>query len=134
MKPLKTLWPACFSAFFLLNAAGADASVRDSLFTHDWKFYRGCVADAENPGFADSLWQTVDLPHDWSVEPLKIQRKGVSIGPFSKMSPGDIDTGQTMGGEGWYRKRFTLSDADKGKRIFLYVEAAYNQSEIYVNG
>lgn len=134
MGRYKMLFMLFLSAFcpFIINEAKAEE--RDSLFTKDWKFYRGCVADAENPNFADSTWRTVDLPHDWSVERLKIQRKGVSIGPFSKMSPGDIDTGQTMGGEGWYRKHFSLSEADREKRIFLYVEAAYNQSEIYVNG
>lgn len=134
MKRIKTLFTLCFSAACLLNVTDAEAAWRDSLFTKDWKFYRGCVAAAEEPCFPDSAWRTVSLPHDWSVEPLKIQCQGVSVGPFSRMSPGDIDTGQTMGGEGWYRKRLTLTPEDARKRIFLYVEAAYNQSEVYVNG
>lgn len=134
MKKIDFFRPWCFSAVLVLSAASVRAGERDSLLTQDWKFYRGCVSDAENPAFPDSTWRTVELPHDWSVEPLKVQRKGVSVGPFSKMSPGDIDTGQTMGGEGWYRKRLTLTGEDRGKRIFLYIEAAYNQSEVYVNG
>lgn len=133
MKAIHYFLPICFSVF-LYHSMSATASERDSLFTKDWKFLRGCVVNAEETTFADDAWRTVSLPHDWSVEPLAVQRKGVSVGPFSRMSPGDIDTGQTMGGEGWYRKRFTLSASDADKRFSLYVEAAYNQSEIWVNG
>lgn len=131
---LKKVMPMCLSAVCLLQAEALSASERDSLFTKNWKFQAGCVANAEAPSFNDTGWRTLDLPHDWSVEPLAVQREGITVGPFSKMSPGGIDTGQTMGGEGWYRKTFSFSPEDKGKRIILYIEAAYNQSEIWVNG
>lgn len=38
------------------------------------------------------------------------------------MSEGDIDTGQTVGGEGWYRKELTLAGSDADKRIVLYLK------------
>ena len=66
-----------------------------------WKFYHGCIANAEQPSFNDSGWRVLDIPHDWSVEPLPVQREGITIGPFSRMSIGGPDTGQTVGGEGW---------------------------------
>ena len=50
------------------------------------------------------------------------------------MSEGDIDTGQTVGGEGWYRKELTLAGSDADKRIVLYFEGVYNQSELWING
>ena len=32
----------------------------------DWKFIRQDVPGAEQPGFDDSAWQTVSLPHTWN--------------------------------------------------------------------
>lgn len=83
-----------------------------------WKFHLGSTSNAEQPDYDDAKWRTLDLPHDWSVEPLLVQRNGITIGPFSKMSEGGIDTGQTLGGEGWYRKEFTLSTDDVKKRHY----------------
>ena len=39
------------------------------LLDSGWKFYRG-EANAEQPGFDDSSWRTVDLPHDFSIEDI----------------------------------------------------------------
>ena len=110
------------------------ASGRKILFNKDWKFHLGIAANTEQPEYNDSRWRVLDLPHDWSVEPLPFQKEGITVGPFSRMSEGDIDTGQTVGGEGWYRKKFTLSGDDAGKRIVLYFEGVYNQSELWING
>ena len=101
------------------------ASGRKILFNKDWKFHLGIAANTEQPEYNDSRWRVLDLPHDWSVEPLPFQKEGITVGPFSRMSEGDIDTGQTVGGEGWYRKKFTLSGDDAGKRIVLYFEGVY---------
>ena len=43
---------------------------REQSFDLGWRFLRGDVAGAENPGFDDSSWRRVDLPHDWSIEDL----------------------------------------------------------------
>lgn len=56
------------------------------------------------------------------------------VGPFSRESAGGFATGQTVGGEGWYRKSFILAPEDAGKRHELYFEGVYNQSEVWVNG
>lgn len=103
-------------------------------FDSNWKFHLGIVANAEQPEYNDSHWRVLDLPHDWSVEPLSFQKQGITTGPFSRMSEGDIDTGQTVGGEGWYRKELTLAGSDADKRIVLYFEGVYNQSELWING
>lgn len=50
------------------------------------------------------------------------------------MSVGGADTGQTVGGEGWYRKEFTIQPEDANKIISLYFEGAYNQTEVWING
>ncbi|GGF28670.1 beta-galactosidase [Hymenobacter cavernae] len=94
----------------------------------------GNVPTGETPSYDDSSWRLLSLPHDWSVESLKNQVPGTTIGPFSKESLGGAATGQTLGGEGWYRKTFTLSAAEAGKRHELYFEGVYNQCDIWVNG
>ena len=120
--------------FTLLPDAALHASDRKTLFDSNWKFHLGIVANAEQPEYNDSHWRVLDLPHDWSVEPLSFQKQGITTGPFSRMSEGDIDTGQTVGGEGWYRKELTLAGSDADKRIVLYFEGVYNQSELWING
>ena len=112
------------------------ASVREALFNKDWKFHRGSVANAEQSVFDDSRWRVLDLPHDWSVEPVPVRKEGITIGPFSKLNESGADgadTGQTLGGEGWYRKEFTLPQEDSEKLYTLYFEGVYNQSEIWIN-
>ena len=113
------------------------ASDRKVLFNDNWKFHRGGLANAEHSSYNDSKWRVLDLPHDWSVEPAPIQKDGITVGPFSQINEsgaGGADTGQTLGGEGWYRKDLTLSGEDVGKNIILYFEGVYNQSELFVNG
>jgi len=112
----------------------ASAQGRKENFDNGWRFYRGIVANAEATDFDDSKWRELNLPHDWSVEPLPNQRKGMTIGPFTRTSIGRWDTGETEGGEGWYRKTFQASSTDKTRRVVLHVEGAYNEAEVYVNG
>lgn len=113
------------------------ASDRKALFNDDWKFYRGSLANAEQENYNDSNWRKLDLPHDWSMDPAPVKKSGVTIGPFSKYNEGGMggaDIGQTLGGEGWYRKQFTIASQDAGKRFTLYIEGAACESELFVNG
>lgn len=89
-----------------------------SLFNDDWKFNLSDVKEAANPAFNDSRWNSVTLPHDWSV-------KGV-------LSPDNASCqGYLPGGIGWYRKTFTAPSAEK---VFIYFEGVYNHSEVFLNG
>jgi beta-galactosidase len=40
-----------------------------------WRFSRGHAEGAEQPGFDDSRWRRLDLPHDWSIEDLPPREK-----------------------------------------------------------
>jgi beta-galactosidase len=137
MKKVKKLLFLCL----VLAVCGVQfklhATERKVLFNDNWKFYRGSIANAEQPSFNDSKWRLLDLPHDWSVEPVPIQHKDVTVGPFSKLNEsgaGGADYGQTLGGEGWYRKEFTIAKEDADKLFILYFEGVYNQSELFING
>ena len=121
-------------ACLIMVSVDISASGRKVSMDEGWKFYRGCVANAEQPSFNDAGWRVVNLPHDWSVEPLPVQREGLTVGPFSRLSIGGPDTGQTVGGEGWYRKEFVIRPEDADKVHTLYFEGAYNQAEVWING
>ncbi|HEY4155501.1 MAG TPA: hypothetical protein VGM24_08735, partial [Puia sp.] len=107
---------------------------RTRSFNDGWRFTRDSVSGAEQPGFDDSKWRMLDIPHDWSIEDLPAQVDGKTTGPFSKESPGGAATGHTIGGTGWYRKTFTLQNEDGGKRISVYFEGVYMESDVWING
>lgn len=125
-----------WAALFLISgySTQAIASKRKVNLNKEWKFRLGTTENAERPSCNDQNWRVLDLPHDWSIEPVAVQKEGITIGPFSRESEGGPDTGQTLGGEGWYRKEFTLSKEDTDKLISLYLEGAYGESEIWING
>lgn len=102
-----------------LNAQ-PQSSNRSILFDKAWTFKLDTVsAGPENPGFDDSDWRILDLPHDWSAEDIATQMPDSIVGPFYRNSPSATFDGFTYGGTGWYRKSFELSTAEKGKHIFI---------------
>src|SRR3569833_3081411 len=71
---------------------------RSIAFDAGWRFTRDSITNAEQPGFNDSKWRVLDLPHDWSIEDIPHQKPGITIGPFSKEGVGGTATGHTVGG------------------------------------
>lgn len=118
-------------AFFLLTLAGfcmqcaapGPSPRRIERFTREWKFNLGDLPGAQEPGFADSGWRTLDLPHDWSVE-----------GSFNQDNPATTDGGALPGGIGWYRKSFSLPQSDDGCSVFIDFDGVYRNSEVWING
>ena len=77
--------------------------------------------DVSAPGFADSAWRTVHLPHDYVIE-----------GAFTPK--GDASHGSMIPTGAWYRKTFTLPASDKGKALWLDFDGIYRDSIVYLNG
>ena len=72
--------------------------------------------------FNDSSWRSLNLPHDWGIE-----------GDFEQELPGE--TGKLpWAGVGWYRKHFTVSQADKGKQIYIDFDGAMSHAAVWLNG
>lgn len=92
-------------------------------FNKDWKFRLDSTRSYSDPGVEDASWRTLALPHDWSIE-----------GAFSKDAPAGTGGGALPGGIGWYRKTFTLSPAQKGRRVFIEFDGVYRNSEAFING
>jgi beta-galactosidase len=105
---------------------------RKQNFDENWKFCLGDMPGASEPDFDDRSWHILDLPHDWSVEPITGKDNDSITGPFSKTSVGGTATGHTAGGTGWYRKTFITGKTNKCYSLFF--EGAYMESEIWVNG
>lgn len=94
---------------------------RETNFNDGWKFYLGTSSTAQNTAFDDSSWESVTLPHDFSISQ-------------SFTTSGEAESGFLPGGTGWYRKSFTVSAADAGKSILLNFDGAYSDTYVYVNG
>ena len=58
------------------------------LFDNDWLFHAGDIPGASEPDFDDRSWRILDLPHDWSVEPITSKDSDSVTGPFTKRSAG----------------------------------------------
>lgn len=107
---------------------------RETNFNANWQFIRSDVENAEQPGFDDKKWRTLDLPHDYSIEDLP-EKEGVKqIGPFSEESAGGPSTAHTVGGTAWYRKHFILNKEDEGKIIQILFDGVYMNADFWING
>jgi len=88
---------------------------------NNWKFILQDTPEAQNPTYNDTKWQSVNVPHDWSVE--------------GRLSPTLAScTGWLPGGIGWYRKTLNIPQNKQGEKVYLYFEGVYNRSEVFING
>jgi hypothetical protein len=69
---------AVIALAMVAGAASAPAHARSIDFDKGWRFAlvnragitdpTGAFANAQDPGYDDSSWRGLDLPHDWSIE------------------------------------------------------------------
>ena len=107
------------------------------LLEKNWKFSKGDVAEAADPTFDDSRWESFTVPHDWAI-----------YGPFDRNhdlqnvavtqnfeTQASVKTGRTGGlpymGVGWYRTTFQVP-ADKVATLLF--DGAMSEARVYVNG
>ncbi|OAV45291.1 glycoside hydrolase family 2 TIM barrel-domain containing protein [Lewinella sp. 4G2] len=101
----------------------------DQLFDHDWRFHRGGAYGAEAVALNDSMWEVVNLPHDWSQDNIPN-----TDSPYSPDAESQVNGGFTAGGTGWYRKHFTLSEAEQGRNVAVRFDGVYRNAQVYLNG
>lgn len=104
-----------------IQAQQGGLSGRDISFNSGWKFCLGNHSGASNPGFDDSGWENVTLPHDFSISQ-------------SFTTGGEAESGFLPGGTGWYRKSFALPESESGKMVLLNFDGVYSDAYVYVNG
>jgi beta-galactosidase len=84
MKPCHPLLVSlAFLAACCTGVSGVNpAAGRDRSFDSGWRFLREDAPGAEAPGFDDTAWRTLDVPHDWSIEDLPPRETS----PFPELS------------------------------------------------
>lgn len=98
-------------------------------FDEGWLFFRGNAEGAEKTQFNDAGWRKLNLPHDWSIEDLP-----GSQSPFDSLAIVGVHGGFTVGGTGWYRKKFTVPVSANGKRTVITFDGVYMNADIFING
>lgn len=88
-----------------------------------WRFNLGDVAEAATPGFDDTAWGQVDVPHDWAFE----------AGPSADGEQGP-EGGYYPGGIGWYRHAFQSPELEADQQLFISFEGVYMNSDVWLNG
>ena len=66
-------------------------------------------------------WENVDLPHDYLIDGVPDKQYNNALG-FRKYE------------NGWYRKRFSLGEEDRDRRLVLYFEGVATRATVYLNG
>jgi len=102
----------------------ANAFIKDPAKRHRRpEGHPGSDVDFVRPGFDDSNWQAVTLPHDWAI-----------AGPFLETGPyGGMGRLQTWGPV-WYRRALDIRASDCGRSLFLDVDGAMAYATVWFNG
>ncbi|WP_010521472.1 glycoside hydrolase family 2 TIM barrel-domain containing protein [Aquimarina agarivorans] len=89
----------------------------------NWQFKQADIPTAQKKIFDDSEWQTVNLPHDWSISKT-----------FSKNNPSFSRGAWLPAGVSYYRKKLDLFSVKKNQKVFIHFEGAYRNAEVWING
>lgn len=133
---------------FLCTTLGAVCSVlllqaqvrTEQTFEKGWKFTRDDKAEFAQPGFNDSKWQNVTVPHDWAIYgPFSINNDKQEMAITQDGQKEALEhAGRTGGlpfvGTGWYRLNFDAPSFAKGKKATLIFDGAMSHARVYVNG
>lgn len=81
----------------------------------EWRYCIGDHPGAEEIAYDDTCWETVGLPHSFSI-------------PYFMSKDFYV-------GYGWYRKVLQLSATElRGRSLFLVFDGVFQEAEVYVNG
>ena len=117
--------------------AEAGPSRLETSLTDGWKFHRGEADGAFMPGYDDSGWDKVSVPHDWAITgPFSIENDLQNVQIVQNMeTKASLKTGRTGGlpyvGIGWYRTEFSVPDGMTAELLF---DGAMSEARVYVNG
>ena len=113
---------ALFVTLFSNISRAGDARLTEN-FDSNWSFLKADASGAEQNQFDDSAWRKLDVPHDWSIE-----------GPFAETNLTGGAGAFLPSGIGWYRKHFTMTKEDSGKRVFIEFDGVMQNSDVWING
>ena len=85
-------------------------------FNVGWRFSKADAENAWQAGFDDSLWEVVNVPHGL------------------ELLPEEASGGINYQGVAWYRKHFSITEEQAGKKLFIHFEAIMGKSKVWING
>lgn len=91
----------------------------------------GAAGTAIDPKFNDSLWRSLNLPHDWAVELPFVYDPAFNVMAHGYKPVGGNYPETSIG---WYRKHFKVEQADLGKRFEIQFDGVFRDAECWVNG
>ena len=95
----------------------------DTTIDLNWRFTMGDPSGASLPGYNDSNWRFLSLPHDWMIEQTVEQN-----------NPSGTAGGFYQGGIGWYRKTIDLSEYNNKEQFYLLFEGVMMNADVFFNG
>jgi beta-galactosidase len=104
----------------------------EKIINSHWTFnyFAGTNSDQgfESPGFDDSKWPAVSVPHTWST----FETTG-EIHPFIR-NASEKDDPYWWNGWGWYRKHFVINAEITNRRVFIEFEGVQKYCRLWING
>jgi beta-galactosidase len=80
-------------------------------------------------GYDDSKWRSLNLPHDWAVEPPFVWDDTLAPHGYKPLGRRYPETSV-----GWYRREFDIPSSDAGRRIAVEFDGAFRDVLVFVNG
>jgi hypothetical protein len=129
-----------FSLLFCFSYTGAQKNQTENLkpvrfeqvINSQWTFnyFPSETADKgyESPGFNDSRWPAISLPHTWN----SYETTG-ELHPFAR-SPGETGETYWWTGWGWYRKHFSIKSDLSDHEVFIEFKGVQKYCKIWING
>lgn len=106
-----------------LSLVSAQTGVRKTIsLNNNWNTIandvnKNACSGFEKPGYDDKKWKKVDVPHNWD-----------EYGGYRRLMHGNRH------GFSWYRKTFTVNEAQQGKKYFLWFEGVGSYATVWLNG
>ncbi len=139
MLKIRVLILFVFSAciFYIVNdqnlsAQGLEDQRPEQIINSQWTFnyFPGETADDgyESPGFDDSAWPVVSIPHTWNT----YETTG-ELHPFIG-NASESDNPYWWIGWGWYRKHFKIERDIADRKVFIQFDGVQKYCKIWING
>ncbi len=100
----------------------------NSQWTFNYFPYESAKEGYESPGFNDSRWPAVSIPHTWGT----YETTG-ELHPFIR-NASENDNPYWWIGWGWYRKHFIVNPEYADKKVFIEFEGVQKYCRVWLNG
>lgn len=110
----KIVWCSLWMLLSVCHALAGTGEREVVNLNREWRYARGDHKGAEQAAYNDKKWESVGLPHSFSI-------------PYFMSKDFYV-------GYGWYRRTLTLTAEEMKKKIFLEFDGVFQEAEVFVNG